>query len=163
MNVLTQEYIKSVLNYDPLSGDFFWTKNAYINVIGKKAGCINKDGYWQIRLNNKTYLSHRLAYLYVNGSMPKDMIDHINGIRSDNRICNLRDADSTVNNQNMRAKHKDSQSKYLGVFKNKTCKTSVAFIGVNGKQLYLGSFPTEELAHEAYLTAKRKLHPACTI
>ena len=97
------------------------------------------------------------------GEMPKQNIDHINGIRDDNRIENLRDVSQKINLQNKRNPNANSTSKFLGVCWHKSRNKWQSQIAVNGKDKYLGLFETAELAHEAYLIAKRELHEGCTL
>ena len=90
-------------------------------------------------------------------------IDHVNGNKHDNRICNLRQVSSRENVQNQRRAHVSNKSSgLLGVTVKANGKCQ-ARIFVGGKNLYLGSFDDAESAHEAYLVAKRKFHPSCTI
>lgn len=90
--MITQEELKEYLHYDPLTGDFNWTIGKRGLKVNSKAGSMNDQGYVIIRINNIRYRAHRLAWLYVYGHFPINEIDHINGVRSDNRIENLRDA-----------------------------------------------------------------------
>jgi hypothetical protein len=112
-------------------------------------------------INRKRYAEHRLAWLYFYGSWPALFIDHINGNRSDNRISNLRDVPLVVNNQNQREPRGNNTNGFLGVrVRNERIYAEIA---VNGKSIKLGNFPSKEAAHEAYVQAKRKLHPGCTL
>jgi len=88
-----------LLTYDPYTGLFTWLVDAYSNKVkGKIAGSI-KEGYINISIDRKLYRAHRLAWLYVNGVFPSE-IDHINRVKSDNRICNLREVSRSENCQN---------------------------------------------------------------
>ena len=87
--------------------------------------------------------------------------DHINGIKTDNRIANLRSVSMTVNLQNMRKANRDSLSGLLGAHKKRSHWESR--IRVDRKQIHLGIFETPEEAHAAYLAAKRLHHSGCTI
>lgn len=106
-------------------------------------------------------MAHRLAWLYVYGEWPKDMIDHVNGDGTFNAISNLREADNTLNKQNQRIPNKNSKSKLLGAYARKEKFRSQ--IMVNRKAIGLGTYETAEEAHQAYLSAKRELHRSCTI
>ena len=94
---ITQEYVKERLSYD--GQNLVWKTTIYKSKIGKRAGTSNAKGYRQIILNKVVFLEHRLILLYVHGYTPKE-IDHINGIKSDNRIENLRECTSSINNRN---------------------------------------------------------------
>jgi hypothetical protein len=98
---LTQELLKEHLHYDTISGVFTWKlATSGRNLPGSIAGVVSSDtGYRLIGLFNKRYRAHHLAYLYVYGYLPKT-IDHINGIRSDNRLINLRECTTSQNMQN---------------------------------------------------------------
>ena len=92
---LTAEHLRSQLHYDPATG-VFTRKVATSNTVkvGDVAGNRHIDGYWEVSVLNKTYLAHKLAWLYVYGEMPSGRLTHINGDKSDNRIENLGSADS---------------------------------------------------------------------
>jgi len=124
---------------------------------GQAAGTITSYGYIQICLDWRMYKAHRLAWLYIHGHMPERQLDHINHNRTDNRISNLREATPSENAQNRVGAQRNSKSGILGVhkFKNKWR----AFIQINGKTKNIGDFDTSEQARDAYLRAKRQLHP----
>ena len=155
--MLTQEYLKSVLNYDQETGIFTWKEKISDKiVIGKIAGSNNK-GYIQIRLNKKLYFSHRLAWLYVYGEFPKYMIDHINNNPADNRICNLREATNQQNQFN-RKLSKANTSGIKGVCWSKQYNKWIARIRANGKRIYLGCFDNLEFAELVVKEARNKFH-----
>ncbi len=158
--MLTQSKLKEVLNYDPLTGLFTWMISPRsMTRIGDAAGCASR-GYIVIGVLGVQYLSHRLAFLYMNGRWPSE-IDHINGIKADNRWLNLREATRTTNMQNRRGPNKNNKVGFLGVSKDKS--NFQAQIKTDGIARHLGNYKTPELAHEAYIEAKRKLHPFGTI
>ena len=159
---LTQERLRELLHYEPLTGVFTrlvstanWAK------VGDVAGGKGGKDYLQIGIDNRDYKAHRLAWFYMTGAWPIDQIDHIDGNPVNNRIENLREATNSVNKQNMRKARSDNKSGLLGVGKNG--KKWRAVIGVDGKNKHIGYFDTPELAHAAYLDAKRVLHVGCTI
>jgi len=162
--MLTQARLKEVLHYDADSGIFRWktSTNRRIKAL-QVAGCIRGDGYMLIGIDRKFYLAHRLAWLYVHGSWPVDQIDHISGCRTDNRICNLREATGAENMQNHRNPPSSNKSGFLGVSLRLELKKYQACIKIMGKNKHLGLFDTPEQAHEAYLKAKRSHHKFCTI
>lgn len=125
------------------------------------AGSKNAQGYIAIKINGQTFKAHRIAWMMETGSDPLQQIDHKNGIRHDNRWCNLRDVTRSVNLQNLRGARSDSATGLLGAW---PCVGGfTAQINVNGKRLRLGTFSTAEQAHAAYLDAKRQHHAGCTI
>ena len=125
--------------------------------VGDEAGFITKSNHPHrvIKINNKSYKAHRLAWLYMTGSFPKNVIDHKDGNPSNNVFSNIREATSSENKQNEK-KRNDNTSGYVGV--GKRGNKYVANIGVNKQKIFLGYFTTPELAYESYLKAKSKLH-----
>lgn len=156
--MLTQSRLKELLNYDPDTGIFTRRVSASNRVkIGDRAGSVNGMGYRHIYVDGNLYLAHRLAWLYVYGGFPPSGIDHINAVKDDNRIVNLREATQSENNQN-RAKQSNNTSGFRGVSWHATAKKWHARIGVGNKLKHIGLFDTPEAAHAAYLAAKAELH-----
>jgi hypothetical protein len=158
---LTAERLRELLNYDPETGVFTRLVRAANKKAGDRAGCARGDGYLLIRVSGSLYLAHRLAWFYVHGAWPANKIDHIDGVRDNNRIDNLRDATDAVNSQNIRSARAGSASGLLGASKHK--RSWSATIETGGVRHRLGTFSTPELAHGAYLGAKRNMHEGCTI
>lgn len=161
MDVTAQE-VREMLGYDKTTGVFTWKVRPCKAVrAGDVAGNTNKFGYVTIGVKKKVYKAHRLAWLYVYGVWPDGLIDHINGRKDDNRLCNLRVVAADGNAQNIRRPNRRNKSGFLGViwFQNKWR----ANITVKGKTHWLGDYSTPEEAHQAYLEAKRKHHAACTL
>lgn len=155
--MLSQADLKSVLSYNQKTGLFTWAiKTCNIN-IGDIAGCQNNRGYIAIRINNVTYLAHRLAWLYVTGKWPEQGIDHVNRITNDNRFSNLREATTFQNHQN-RNKPKHNTSGFKGVHFNKSANKWQARIGFNGKRKHLGLFDSPEIAYQTYIEAAKIEH-----
>lgn len=124
--------------------------------IGDIAGSTNNKGYIQISIDSKIYKAHRLIYIYHKGDIPDGMqIDHINGIKNDNRLENLRIATPLQNRYNV-PKLKTNTSGFKGVTKHR--KKWKAQININGKNKHLCLCDTRELASEAYKQAADKLH-----
>jgi len=157
--MITQEQLKQVLHYDQETGFFTW--RSFRNgraVAGSLAGSL-ANGYLQIRLFGKSYLAHRLAWLYVHSKWPVGSLDHIDTDGFNNRISNLREATDSENGQNRQRPQVNNESGFLGVFQLKGRKNWRAQIRINRRQIYLGVFKTATEAHEAYVAAKRELHP----
>jgi hypothetical protein len=153
--MITQEELKQLLDYDPTTGIFTRKVSKGGQKVGSVAGCLDKaKGHLQICINMIQYQAHRLAWLYMTGNWPKQQIDHINGSRSDNRIENLRDVSNRDNQSN---RHTHRNGRLVGASWNKQNKKWKANIVINRHKHFLGYFPTEQAAHEAYLTAKQNL------
>ena len=162
--MLTQEELKNELFYDEKTGIFTRNKNSKKAKRGDIAGFIDKDGYIRIRVLGKAYQAHRLAWLYVFGSFPKEYIDHINGKRNDNRVSNLRDVDMAINIQNLKkCMISNKTSGLLGVCFDKNRALFKAQIQSRGEKIVIGYYKTAQEAHQAYLIKKRKIHEGCTI
>jgi hypothetical protein len=159
---VTAEQLHNLFTYDSNTGLLTWIVRPSRSVkIGDVAGNINKFGYSTIGIKGHVYKTHRLVWLYVTGNWPKGLIDHINGVKSDNRFENLRDVGADGNSQNVRKPNKRNKSGFMGViwFQNKWR----ASMTVNSKTKWLGDYATPEEAHRVYIEAKRKHHAACTI
>lgn len=159
--IITAARLRELLHYDPSTGAFAWRVSRGNVAKGDVAGGPSANGYTKIRVEARLYLAHRLAWLYVHGEWPPHQIDHVNGARSDNRIGNLRSATSAENHQNIRAAMTNNKSGLLGVFAKRGKFASC--IGLDGKNKFLGTFETPELANAAYLQAKASIHPYQTI
>lgn len=163
---LTIEEARSRLDYDPISGKLTWKKARNTLRIGSEAKSLDVCGYVQVNICGTMLKGHRLAWFIHYGEWPANDIDHINGVRNDNRIANLRCVSNQLNCQNQRNGTRPNKTGLMGVHfspRAKEAKRYRAKIWSNGKQIHLGCFETAELAHEAYLKAKRFLHPGCTI
>jgi hypothetical protein len=147
--LVTQERLKELLHYDPLTGVFIRLVDVGNRV---KAGQIinRKDsyGYSVVGVDGKRYLAHRLAWLYVYGYLPENDIDHIDRVRHHNWISNLREVSRACNQRNT-GNPKDNTSGTKGVVWNKAVGKWQASVMVNGKQVYLGQHTnfTEAACH----------------
>lgn len=155
------EFVISTFNYDQETGIFTYkVRRSQACKVGSIAGSVcKKDGYVRIRINDKAYLAHRLAWLYVHGEMPEEQIDHINGKRSDNRISNLRKAHLEENAKN-RNLQRNNSSGFKGVTYSHRHRKWAARIQHDKKQYFLGFFGSPEDAHQAYVEAATRLHGA---
>jgi hypothetical protein len=157
-HMLTQERLKHLVLYDPVSGAFTWrnpTSKKY--APGGPIASVGCGGYLRVGLDSRRYLLHRLAWMYIYGVFPDVEIDHINQIRSDNRLENLRLATRMQNAQNvlMRSNNKSGAK---GVSWDVDRKRWRAQININGKRRYLGLFDSVESASAAYTAAANKHH-----
>ena len=149
--------LRELLNYDPDTGVFTARVSRGAIPAGKPIGTVRRDGYLECSVDRRLYLLHRLAWCYVYGDWPTGELDHINGIKSDNRISNLRMVSRKQNMQNQQRPQRGNP--YLGVSWHKKAAKWAAQIVVDRKHKHLGLFETPEDAREAYLQAKAGLHP----
>jgi hypothetical protein len=159
---LTQDSVRELFIYNEETGEFLNRVNRGHGwrqaKEGQKAGSLSpSDGYLRIRIDGRGYPVHRLAWLYVYGQWPSGEIDHINRIRDDNRLFNLREASISQNRWN-RSKNRNNTSGLKGVCFNKKEGKWQASIGVYGKLVHLGLHKTIEAAHAAYCAAAEQFH-----
>lgn len=162
-----EQDILASLSYCAESGEFRWVRppeKAHRIKSGDRAGTITANGYVVIRFKGSAYRAHRLAWIFCYGSWPSQQIDHINGIRDDNRIINLRDVSPQTNSQNRKRANASNSNGLLGVSK---CTRRGGFIAqirhADGRMKRIGRFDTPERAHAAYLLTKRLLHEGNTL
>lgn len=139
---LTQARLKELLHYDPEIGIF--TRKITVANNAKKGdivGCLSQRGYLATGIDGIKYYLHRLAWLYVYGYFPEHGIDHINRIKTDNRICNLREVTQQCNLRNCKMP-KTNTSGVKGVSWNKYTNKWVVQITINNKNKTLGSHKT---------------------
>ena len=157
--MITQQRLQEVLDYDPNTGIFTWKEKISSKVVvGRKAGSLSGTGYHMISLFKKKYRAHHLVWLFVYGIWPKEQIDHKNGIRTDNRLCNLREATNQENCQNTQ-KRANNTSGCRGVCWNKAAKKWQAYIRHNYQFIYLGIFKYKWQAIRARKRAEQKYQP----
>lgn len=154
--MITQEILKEFLYYNKETGVFTRIKSTSSRAqAGDIAGYKNTIGYIVIRLVGKRYYAHRLAWLYIHGKFPEKYTDHINGIKDDNRIENLRDCTNSENQCN-RSMQTNNTSGFKGV--NRSNNKWRAQTNVNGKQKHIGLFNTPEEASQAYQSFVKQNH-----
>lgn len=156
--MVTQGRLKELLYYDPQTGVFTWrVDRSRLAKSGCVAGSINSCGYRNIWIDRKQYKASRLAWLYVHGAFPSGFIDHIDRVRANDRISNIRVASRSENGQNLTVK-KNNKSGFVGVNWHKGTSKWTAQIMINGKKIYLGVFNTPEEAATARARAKAVYH-----
>lgn len=149
--LLTREYLKLILQYNEITGDFTWLKKGRGISYGKIAGSVDKGtGYKYIRINGKNWAAHRLAWLYIYGVWPKNQIDHINQNRLDNRVENLRDVTIRENAHNR--VYYNNRDNLIGAYFNKCKNKWESSITIDNKKHYIGSYNNKISANEAYLS-----------
>jgi hypothetical protein len=169
----SEENLKKVVDlfeYVPSNGHLLW-KAHRTGVKRERAGCETTHGYRAVWFDGVQFPEHRIVWAICKGHWPKKaQIDHINEIKDDNRIENLREAFAHENAQNMSALRKKSEkakSKYVGVTyqwgPNKSVMSKPWKVQMHHqrKLIYLGYYATELEAHQVYLEAKAKYHTFC--
>jgi len=153
-NKTLQVMLKEYFNYE--DGKLIWIKGKKRIKAGRAAGSISGTGYINIKFNQKTYLAHRLIYLYHHGYLP-EILDHINGVKTDNRIENLREATANQNQYN-RVLNANNTSGYKGVTYNKLRNKWQAKVKANNVYKHLGLFEDIEDAAMAVSKYRLKVH-----
>ena len=159
--MITREKIRELFQYNAETGGLYAKRKFGHRGPGERVGHKHRDGYRIIGINGKSYPEHRLVWIYFYDKLVKNEIDHINGVRDDNRIENLREATRSENARNIHKARKDNRTGYIGVRKDRG--RWEARIKVNGKYIHLGCFGSPQEAQKAYLDAKRMMHPTSTL
>jgi len=154
--VITYDRVRELFDYRD-DGRLIWKIASNNNIkIGYVAGFIGNHGYCTIQADGKAYPTHRLIYFWHHGYMPENNLDHINRIRTDNRIENLREASISCNARNT-GNHKDNKSGVKGVCKYPALNKWQAYIAVNSKNYKLGYFDDFDEAVLTRLAAEQCL------
>lgn len=160
--MLTRDRALELVRYDPETGLFAWAvargRNGNRVRAGEPAGSPDGSGYIRVTVDGVKHRAHRLAFLLMTGDMPAQ-VDHINGERSDNRWCNLRAADATVNARNA-AKRRDGKNPATGVRLHPSYRKWEARCSLGGKYRTIGFFDTaaEAIAARAVANAALGFH-----
>ena len=155
--MITVERVRSLFTLDDEGNLIRRVRVGQKAMAGTVAGSRSKRGYVKVMVDRKSLAAHRVVFAIVNGHWPDAEIDHINGVKDDNRPCNLREATRGENQRNcgIRANNK---SGFKGVSWERSCDKWKAQIRIDGVTTYLGVFDTPELAAAAYAEAAPKLH-----
>lgn len=163
--ILTQEYVNSILRYDRVTGYLHWKikcgRGNGQRKPGDRAGTYNNRNYYiQVKIKGRIYAAHRLIWLMHHGEMPLVQIDHINHVRHDNRLVNLRSVSSQDNQKNKRV-GVNNTSGISGVSWFKRTKKWQVSITLDGKLTSLGSFNKKSEAAKIRKEAEKKygFHP----
>lgn len=151
----TQKELQARLDYDEMTGLFFWKDirdNRYRN---KLAGSSDRRGYVSISWNNRHLQAHQLAWCYVHGAYAPAWVDHKDGNPSNNAIHNLRPATPSENNRNRRTPS-NNKSGFKGVYLHVASGTWHASIKVGDKQEIIGRYQTPQEAHAAYVAVAKE-------
>lgn len=153
-STLSQEYLHSIFEYR--DGELYSKVRRSNMKIGSKAGAQHYTGYIFTSINAKHYAVHRIIFCMHYGFFPK-AIDHINGIKNDNRIENLREATIAENNRNAKIRA-DNNSGSKGVHFAKQVNKWLVQMQINNKKMYFGCFDDLELADLVAQEARAKYH-----
>lgn len=151
--MITQQELHDLMTYDPETGEATWLKGTW---KGRKVGTPTCKGYVQARINNRSYLMHRVIWFWMKGEWPGE-IDHKDCNRSNNRWDNLRLATKEQNQWNTGVRG-DNSSGFKGVTRPKGRTKWHAYINVDGRRKFLGSYPTAEEANRAATAARQAAH-----
>jgi hypothetical protein len=158
VNLVDIERAKQLLEYNSETGIFRWKVSPNKRIAEwSVAGTNHTEGYISISVDRKRVLAHRLAWMFVYGRPPHGEIDHINRVRNDNRISNLREATSASNKQNL-SMRSDNKSAIMGVNWHKASQKWRAYVSVNGRQISLGYYDSIHAAKAAREEGKKKHH-----
>jgi hypothetical protein len=147
----TPERVRELLDYDPETGIFRWRIDRAAMKAGDVAGGIGAAGYWMIGIDMCRMYGHVLAWMHLTGEHPPSLLDHEDTDRLNNRWTNIRAATHSQNSWNMKKPPRNT-SGYKGVSKHTKNEKWCAFIRINGKSKYLGSFSDP---HDAYVSAAK--------
>jgi hypothetical protein len=167
--MITAEQLRSLLDYDPATGILTWKVRAEASFTTlaaarswntKYAGlealtALSFDGYRIGSCLGEGVRAHRVIWVIMTGEWPSGEIDHINGIRSDNRWCNLRDVSKVENGRNTWMRSTNTTG-VTGVFWRRDNSKWVAKIRADGKLKHLGCFEAFEEAVAAREQALRE-------
>lgn len=170
------ELLRKLLRYDPETGNFIWLRrDAALCAPGRMANSEqmanrwngmhagkpafrqkNRKGYLTGKVAGRFFSAHRVAYAMHHGRWPVDQIDHINGVRDDNRIVNLREVDITENSRNTKRSSANTSGR-VGVGWHKLIGKWAAYISVQRKMQHLGYYDTRDEAIAVREAAEKRL------
>ena len=159
---LTQEYLKEILDYNHETGVFTWKvdRRKYVKK-GNVAGSLHHTGYWDIRIKGSVYRAHRLAFLFMDGYLPENDVDHVDRNKLNNSWINLREVSRSCNMRNQKI-NINNKSGVSGVSWYKRGKKWQSSIGIPKKQIHLGFFDNLIDAVKARWNAELKYNfPNC--
>ena len=162
---ITPELLRQLLRYEPDTGKLFWqsredgssTSKRFNKIFAERsAGRVNSSGYVKLSINGRIFPAHRIAWMMHYGSWPDGQIDHENGCRSDNRICNIRCVTPKENSMNKKVSKKNT-SGFIGVHWNAKNKKWIASISDGNKCKYIGSYKDVRDAVTARLSVQSSM------
>lgn len=147
--MITLDELKTHIHYDPITGIFTRNKGKR---VGAPAGYVN-GRYLVIRVKMQKYYAHRLAFIYMTGTLPADQVDHIDGNYTNNVWANLRQATQSQNNMNRRVM---KNRKYVGVRPTRNGKGWEAYYRKDKTGVSLGTYKTFEEAMQVRINAVKE-------
>jgi len=165
----SQEELNALFRYEPENGKLYWKDRnvadfsseakgrSWNTKNGGKEAFTAKDshGYHHGTIHGASFRAHRVVWA-MHHTEPFDQIDHVNGVRSDNRLINLRTATDASNRKNQK-RPKDNTSGHIGVSWHKAARKWMVEIKSEGKREYLGLFPLFEEAIAVRKEAEARL------
>lgn len=147
--------LRQTFRYEPDTGRLIWRKRNR-NLTGLEAGGVDSGhGYRRVRVCGRLELAHRVIIAMETGAWPENQVDHINGVRDDNRICNLREATMSQNLRNKQI-YKSNKSGCPGVHWHKQHGKWYAGLQINGKSVFIGLFTDLSAAISARKSAEKE-------
>ena len=150
------ELLHKLLRYEPETGKLYWISDRRNAKAGDEVGSQRKDGYLNVVALGRSYLAHRLAWFLYYGDYPNGQLDHINGIRVDNRILNLRVVFPFENNRNQKRNRRNTSGVCGVSWFKRTLKWRATIQDDNYRFKHLGYFDTLEEAAKARKEAEEK-------
>jgi hypothetical protein len=153
---IAPETLRQLFTFDPDEGIFRYQKDKVRCKAGSVAGSIHRQGWRSIKINKRCYPAHHLAWLWVHGRWPIHEIDHINGVRDDNRFINLREADAFQQVMNS-ARPRTNTSGVKNVYFDREMNRYRVHLRHKKKSIHIGYFPTLQEAASAAADARNRL------
>lgn len=152
---MTHEECLKLFSYDKESGKLYWKiKPNDRTHVGTECGHIMNCGYKHISYKGKKYLAHRLIWFIQNAVWPEKQLDHINGLKLDNRLENLREVTNRMNANNLK-QHR--QGHLVGSSFDKRRNKWQSYIKLDKVRKHLGYFQTQLEAHSTYINKCKEL------
>lgn len=152
---MSVEELRKHVAYDPNTGILTWTSETTNRRrrAGQACGSVCRDGYMRVEIDKRSLSCHRVAWALHHGRWPDGQIDHINRIKTDNRMANLREVDAYQNaaNKGLSVTNRHGMKGVSPLPSGKWQAQATVF----GVSKYLGCFPTKEEAHDAYVAHVR--------